>query len=274
VKNLFVLAPLLFAQHLFDVTLLMRALLAFGFFSLVSSSVYSINDVLDVEQDRLHPGKRNRPVAAGLISPARAVGAGLVLVILALGGALLLSWVFALLAGGYWLLNLGYSKWLKRVAFLDVAVIATGFVLRVVAGAVAIEVQFSIWLILCTFCLACLLGLGKRYHELKLLPGQEASTRSALLGYSLPSLKIAEWILVLVTLISYAAYTVAPGTVAKFHTTHLIYTLPFPALGILRYLQLVERRDSRAPTDALVADWLSHLNLAVWAALVVWVLYR
>lgn len=273
VKNLFVLAPALFAQQVFEPAVFSRALCAFGLFCLLSSSVYVLNDVFDRERDQAHPLKASRPVAAGVISVSRAVVVSAVLAVVALAGAVALRLAFAGVGAGYLILNLLYSRWLKRIAYLDVTVIAAGFVLRVVGGALAIEVIISVWLVVCTFCLACLLALGKRRHELDGLQQQGVETRPALSGYSLASLRRAEWLLAGVTLLSYLLYSVAPGTVAKFGTYDLLLTLPFPVAGILRYLQLVNNKRHRTPTEALVTDAVSWLILGLWVVAVVLVLY-
>ncbi len=273
VKNLFVLAPLLFARQLFDWRLWLAAAASAGLFCLMSSGVYAFNDVLDAERDRAHPLKSRRPVAAGRIRPVKAlVGAG-ALAVLALAGAFLVSPWFGLVCAGYLCLNVFYSVALKRVAFLDVALIAVGFVLRVVGGALAIEVEFSVWLVVCTFFLACLLGFGKRRHELESLGGGTRGTRPSLGGYTGRSLRAAEWAVAVVTLVAYLAYTLAPGTVAKFGGYQLVFTAPFPVFGIVRYLQLIESRRDVAPTEALVTDFPSLINLAAWVAVVVIALY-
>ncbi len=273
VKNLFVLGPLVFAQRLLDAGSSLRALQAFAAFCLLSSAIYAINDVLDAAFDRLHPLKQKRPVAAGIIRPGPALRFAALLSVLGLAWAALLSLPFLAVGVGYLALNLLYSRFLKRVAFLDVACIAAGFLLRVVGGALAIEVVISPFLLLCTFWLAALLGLGKRHHELRLMRDSSANTRSALAGYGVRSLIAAEWIAGAATVVSYLFYTVSPMTVSKFHSTHLVFTLPFPLVGILRYLHLVRARSDRTPTDALVTDWPSLLNGLLWTAVVVWVLY-
>ncbi|HSA21991.1 MAG TPA: UbiA prenyltransferase family protein [Myxococcota bacterium] len=272
-KNLFVLAPLLFARHLFDWDLWLRALAAAALFSAMSSAVYAFNDALDVERDRSHPLKRGRPIAAGRISVRTAFVAAGGLALAAVLAGLSLGAGFVLVGLGYLGLNAIYSLWLKRVAFLDVACIATGFLLRVVGGALAIEAAISAWVVVCTFGLASLLGLGKRRHELVSLGDSSVDTRPALLGYSRRSLRVAEWVLVVVTVAAYAAYTLAPGTLAKFGHARLLLTVPFPLAGMLRYLQLVETRRDASPTEALVTDLPTWLNLAAWVVAVVIALY-
>jgi 4-hydroxybenzoate polyprenyltransferase len=273
VKNLFVLAPLLFARQLFDVREWLLALAAAGLFCLMSSAVYAFNDVADASRDRTHPLKRNRPVAAGRIRPGQALVAAGLLAAVALTGAFWLRVWFGWIGLGYLALNGLYSVALKRIAFLDVLSIAAGFILRVVGGAVAIEVGISTWLVVCTFFLACLLGFGKRRHELEAMGDSTLQTRPALGGYTRESLRWAEWITAGVTVCSYLAYTLAPGTVAKFGGMQLVFTLPFPVFGILRYLRLVGARTRPAPTEALITDPPSVLNLAAWVAAVVVCLY-
>lgn len=274
VKNLFVLAPLLFARGLFTTDLLITALLAGGLFCVLSSSVYIINDVLDAEQDRRHPLKSDRPVASGLIRPGAAVTVGIVLSLASLVPAFLLDVGFGSLGCAYLVINLLYSHWLKRLAFVDVAVIASGFVLRVISGALAIGVTFSSWLVVCTFCLASLLAIGKRRHELEFCASESQTGRQSLTGYTRASLRLSEWILAAVTIASYVAYTLAPGTRAKFGGFGLLYTLPFPIFGIIRYLRLVVSRPKKVPTEALVTDLPSLLNLAGWVIVVVLIIYK
>ncbi len=273
VKNFFVLAPLLFARHLFDSGLLLPALAAFSLFCLLSSSVYLFNDVLDAPQDRLHPIKARRPIAAGLIQPSHALLVAILLALLSLLLAFLLATSFGCVCLGYLILQTAYSSWLKRIAYLDVAIIATGFVLRVVAGAVVISVEISVWLVICTFSLACLLAFGKRRHEVETAAAAQVSTRASLSRYRQKTLRVAEALTAVATIVSYILYTLAPGTVAKFGGYYLVLSSPFAVLGILRYLRLVVARRDRIPTEALVTDLLSLLNLAAWVGTVVVILY-
>lgn len=277
VKNLFVLAPLLFAQQLFAADLLVSALVAMLLFCMLSSSVYIYNDVQDAGQDRMHPLKARRPIAAGQIQPTLAMIVGMVMAVLALAAAFVLDHRFGLIGLAYLIVNVLYSRWLKRVAFLDAGIIATGFVFRVVGGALAIDVVVSVWLVVCTFCLACLLAFGKRRHELETVvaspSGELNQSRPALAGYSVASLRLVEWILAGITVLSYLLYTIAPGTMEKFHTHNLVFTLPFPVLGILRYLQLVRAKRDKTPTESLVTDIPTLANLACWVAVVILVLY-
>lgn len=271
VKNLFVLAPLLFSRHLFDPGLWLEAAAAAWLFCMASAAVYAWNDVLDAERDRGHPLKANRPVAAGRIRPKAALLAATAIAAAALAGAVWLRPAFAALVALYLAQNGLYSAWLKRIALVDVLVIAQGFVLRVVGGALAIGVEFSTALVVCTFFLACLLGFGKRRHELE---SQGISGRAALRGYTPRLLRKAELISSAATLLAYLAYTVSPVTVSKFGTYALVLTLPFPAIGIFRFRRLITTRLDRMPTEALVLDPLTLVNLAAWVAVVSAVLYR
>lgn len=277
VKNLFVVAPLVFSKNLFETTPALRTAAAVGAFCALSGAVYAFNDVRDADDDRKHPTKRNRPVAAGHLSERGAMITALLLVIAALGGCFALSWKLAAVAGSYAAMNLAYSLVLKKVPVLDVLIIATGFLLRVAGGAYAIDVPMSAWLLACTGLLASLLGFGKRAHELR--QAAEAGrdpreTRAALAGYSMTFLGYVLGALALATCVAYAFYTQDERTLAFFGTRELIWTLPFCVIGIGRFLQLTMSRTKRSsPTDAILRDWPFLLNLAVWGAVVLFIIY-
>jgi 4-hydroxybenzoate polyprenyltransferase len=266
VKNLFVLVPLLFAQHLFEPIAVIRAMLTFFCFCLVSSSVYVLNDLKDREQDGLHPQKRHRPLAAGELSVGVACGGVLALLLVALAGGLLLDQTVALIFASYWLLNLLYSVWLKHQVILDVFAIAAGFVLRVIGGAVAIQVEMSHWLLLCATLLALFLGFSKRRHEISLLGEHSASHRQVLEQYSQGFLDMIIGIVTAATVMSYALYTVSEETVRRFHTKGLLLTLPFVLYGIFRYLYLIYQKDQGGdPTQNLLTDRGMLINVCLWA---------
>ena len=229
-KNLLVLAPLLFSQNLFALGAAVRTLAAFALFCLISSSVYLLNDIQDCEQDRLHPQKRHRPLAAGELSLGAALGAMVMLLVCALAGGAALSQTFALILLGYWLINVFYSAWLKHVVILDVFVIAGGFVLRVVGGAVAIQVEVSYWLLICTMLLALFLGFSKRRHELILLQGEAAGHRQVLGEYNASFLDIMICIAAASIVMSYALYTVSELTTNPFCSTRLATASASPML--------------------------------------------
>jgi 4-hydroxybenzoate polyprenyltransferase len=265
VKNLFVLTPLLFSQNLFVPAAGIRALAAFVLFCLVSSAVYLFNDIRDCEQDRLHPQKCHRPLAAGDVSVRLAVEVMGALVMLAFAVGVILSKPLTLMLFGYLLLNLLYSVWLKHQVILDVFTVAAGFVLRVVGGAVVIQVEMSHWLLLCTTLLALFLGFSKRRHELVQL-GEAAEAHRQVLGeYNPRFLDMMIGIVTACTVMSYALYTVSEETVRKFHTKGLLLTLPFVLYGIFRYLYLVYHKDDGGdPTQTILADRPSVCNLCLW----------
>lgn len=279
VKNLFVAAPALFAKAHAEghPEVFLRAGLATAAFILLAGAVYVLNDVLDVEKDRLHPVKRNRPVASGALSIQSAVAGGL----LALAGAVVLGFLlgipFSIVAMGYLVLNVAYSSVLKRIAWLDVLSIATGFLLRILAGSYAIGLttnEVSFYLVLCTFLVALFLALGKRRQELALLGDDSHAHRSVLRHYTLRHLDIALVGVAALTAAAYTLYTIAPQTRAYFGTSRLVFTTPFVFAGIARFLMLLRRRDDpRSPTDAMIRDVPFVLNIVAWAAVVMWAIY-
>jgi decaprenyl-phosphate phosphoribosyltransferase len=276
VKNVFVAAPLVFSRHLDEPAYVVRTLLAVLAFCALSGAVYAFNDVRDVEADRAHPTKRTRPIAAGKLGERTALIAAGVLAAAALACCFALDWRCGGLAAAYLGQNVAYSVKLKQVAFLDVALIASGFLLRVQAGVYAIDVPGSGWLLACTGLLALFLGFGKRAHELAWAAqsGQTATTRAALAGYRLDVLRVAMIALGAATCAAYVAYTVADHTVRFFGTDRLIYSSPFVAIAIVRFLWLAlwrPREDS--PTEAMLRDPLFLVDLAAAAAVIVYAIY-
>lgn len=276
VKNLFVAAALVFSRHLTNPDYVLRTAIAVLAFCLLSGAVYAFNDVRDVEGDRAHPTKRHRPIASGALSERAALTASVVLALAALLGCLVLSWKLAAFAALYLAQNVAYSLKLKQIAFVDVGVIAAGFILRVLAGAAAIDVPASGWLLVCTALLATFLGLGKRAHELAWAErtGQAHETRASLAGYRIPVVRAAMFALGLVTCIAYLAYTVDKHTVAYFATNRLPYSTPFVVLGILRFLSLaLWYPKDESPTEAMLKDPWFLLNLFAAAATVLYIIY-
>jgi 4-hydroxybenzoate polyprenyltransferase len=273
-KNLVVLAALAFSKHLFEGDALVRAGLAFVIFCALSGAVYLINDLRDLEADRLHPRKRQRPLASGALPVPTARVAAAVLLVVSLGAALLLGTPFALACLAYVVLNLAYSFGLKNVVILDVLAISLGFVLRAVAGALAIDVEFSTWLLVCTILLALFLSLAKRRHELVSLEGEASNHRRILAEYSPYLLDQMISVVTASCLMAYAFYTMAPETVAKYQTDRLALTIPFVLYGIFRYLYLVHRREQGgSPTDVLLTDRPLLVAVALWAVAVVVIVY-
>lgn len=276
-KNLVVFAALIFSLHFRETGLLLRTIAAFGVFCLLSGGVYLLNDLKDREKDRLHPVKRNRPIASGRLPvPAATLAMGVVLVA-GFGGALALGPHFLGIAAAYFGLNLAYSFALRSVVFLDVMAIAGGFVLRAIAGAEVLvdggtDVRISPWLLMCTFFLSLVLALGKRRHEL----GAAADGhRDSLRGYSVQVVDRLTTIATAVTLLSYSIYSIWPETVENFGTEDLVYTIPFVFYGLARYLYLVTEREGGAdPSETLITDRGILATVVLWSAAVLVILYR
>lgn len=265
IKNLFVFAPLIFAKELFLLHESVLALKAFLAFCFTASAVYVINDVADLEADRAHPEKRNRPIAAGLVPQTGAlVVAGLLLALTAL-----LVWDgdprFIVVLCAYFLINLAYSFKLKQIVLLDVFVIAAGFMLRVVGGAYAINVETSTWLVLCTMFISLFLGFAKRRGELVHMQDVAVSGRRVLAHYQVGFLDQMLTIAAAATVIAYALYTVAPRTIQVFGTDKLIYTTVFVIYGVFRYLYLIHTtRITDNPTNAVTSDPPILITGAFW----------
>jgi 4-hydroxybenzoate polyprenyltransferase len=273
-KNLLVFAALIFAIRLFDARSVRASAAAFVVFCALSSVVYLINDVADRQSDRLHPLKRLRPVASGGLPVSTALAAAGLLGTGALGVAFLLGWRFGLVACAYLVLMALYSGPLKHIVIIDVLTIAIGFVLRAVAGAVAIDVVISHWLFVCTILLALFIALAKRRHELVLLADGASHHRTSLGEYSPYLLDQMIAIVAASTLISYVFYTISPETVQKFGTSWLGLTILFPLYGMFRYLYLVHRREGGgSPADLLINDRPLLVCVVLWAAAVVLIVY-
>ncbi len=256
VKNLFVLAPVIFAQELFDLRKVLGALAGFACFSLLASAVYVLNDLVDVDADRAHPVKKNRPIASGAVTERAAALVMIALGVVALGAGWFVSaWFLASLAG-YLANNIAYSFGLKRVAYVDVLSIALGFELRVVAGSFAADVPPSLYLLIVTFLLATFLGLGKRMHELVVQERTgSASSRKVLERYSRRAVNVLLWITGTATFATYCVYTLDPHTRAAFGTDLLIVTSVFLLVGVLRFIHLVRNRpESESPTEEMLRD--------------------
>lgn len=280
VKNLFVAAPLVFSRHLDEPNYLIRTALAVLAFCALSGAVYSFNDVRDVAADRLHPTKQRRPIASGALSERAALIWSAVLAGGALAGCLLLGWELAALAAAYLAQNLLYSLGLKRIAFLDVGLITLGFLLRVLAGAAAIHVPASRWVLLCTALLALFLGLGKRGHELSWAlrhrpEGAPAATRAALAGYRIEIVRVLMMVLAVGTCVAFIAYTLSPGTIEFFGTDDLVFVAPFVVAGVGRFLWLaLWSAGDEPPTDAMLSDRWFLIAIAGATLTTLYAIYR
>ena len=266
-KNGFVLAPIVFSGLVGDSDAWMQTMLAVVAFCAASSAVYLVNDVIDRDADRQHPVKQNRPIASGEVSVATALLFAFILVAGAISISMWLGGWFPAILIAYVVLVLLYSALLKRAVFLDVLVVAAGFVLRVVGGAVAIDVPVSRWILVVTYLLALYLALGKRRSELVLL-GVEAGNHRVVLGhYTLPMVDQAISVVLGATVLAYALYTVAPDTVAKVGSEGLLATVPIVLYGLFRYLYLLHRHElGGSPTKALLTDRPLLVCVVVWLA--------
>ena len=260
-KNGFLFVAITFDRQLTHIPALARTLAGFVLFCLLSSVVYIVNDLVDLEADRQHPKKRNRPLPSGKLPVPVAITAAVVILLAALPTAFLLSRSFGLIALGYLLLNLTYSKWLKHIAILDVLVLATFYVLRVSAGVELIVVTtFSPWLYIFTIFLALFLGVGKRRAELNLLAEAANSHRPVLGGYTLPLLDQLMTIVSSMTIITYSLYTFSAENLPDNHV--MMLTIPFVIYGIFRYLYLVQVEHSGgAPEEVLFSDHPMQITL-------------
>lgn len=266
VKNLFVAAPLVFARRIGDQQAMIHEGIAVLAFCLLSSAVYLINDLLDIEKDRAHPVKRHRPIASGAVP----IALGRVLAVAAalggLGLAASLGLAFASAAGAYLALNLGYSLGLKRIAFVDVGCITLGFLLRVLGGSFAIAVHPSKWLLGCTLVLSALLGFGKRAHELRVSGEGRTAQREVLGKYQLATLQRLMFVLGLLTSLVYLAYTQSAHAHDFFGARPFILTVPFVVFGVFRFTWIASRKlDAESPTDSMLRDWPFMLNLGLYA---------
>ena len=274
-KNLVVFAGVVFSHRFTDPGELLRAGFGFLAFSFLASGVYVLNDIQDVEKDRVHPKKRFRPIASGGISIRSAWGLLAVMLMAGLGLGAWLGWSFLLVGAVYFVLNVAYSLRLKNVVILDVMIIAMGFVLRAVAGVELLRSGevISPWLLICTLFLALFLAVCKRRNERVLLADNAEDHRSTLQDYPPEFIDQLVPVVTAATVISYATYTVSPQTVANFGTGALVYTIPFVVFGIFRYLYLVYRKQSGgSPSEVLLTDIPTLGNVLLWGVTVILIL--
>lgn len=284
-KNIFVFAAIVFDRQLpspraffsqgilTHTSELLNTLLAFVLFCLLSSAVYIINDITDLEADRRHPQKRNRPLASGQLSVPVAAGTAAIILVVTLPIAFVLSPAFFAVASGYFLLNLAYSVRLKHIPLIDVMVIAAGFVLRVAAGVTVIVVErFSPWLYVTMTLLALYLGFGKRRAELATLAENANSHRRVLEGYNIPLLDQLITIVSSTTIITYSLYTFSAPNVPENHT--MMLTIPFVIYAIFRYLYLIQIKQSGGePEELLLSDRPLQISIALWVVAVLVIFY-
>ncbi len=272
-KNVFIFAALVFDKQLFILASFLHTLAGFALFCLISSSVYIFNDLADIEADRQHPEKKNRPIASGKLPVSVAWGAGIFLVIVSLALGYWLAPTFAAMIGLYFLINLAYSKWLKHIPIVDVMIISAGFVLRVGAGVTLIDVErFSPWLYVVMTLLSLFLGFGKRRAELTLLAKGAGTHRKVLDGYTLPLLDQYIMIVSSTFIVAYSLYTFnAPNLPAN---DSMMLTIPFVVYTIFRYLYLVEvKQAGGSPEEILLSDRPFQIAMFLWALTVLVIFY-
>lgn len=264
-KNVFIFAGLIFSRQFVNLDSVQSSVFAFVVFSILSSSGYIINDILDFQEDKAHPVKSKRPIAAGKVQRGSAALLAAILLILSLIGAYLLGNNFLYICLVYALLMVSYSLGIKNIVILDVLCVAMGYVLRAIAGAVVISVEISSWLLLCTLLIALFLAISKRRTEIVLLGEIATKHRRILSQYSLGLLNQMIAIVTATCIVAYCLYTLAPETVGKFGTRNLIFTIPFVIYGIFRYLYITfQRVETDIPERVLLRDLPLQLCLFGW----------
>ena len=268
-KNVFVFAPIFFSNHLLELEYFVPTLVLFASFCMVSSSIYCFNDLRDVEADRIHPKKSKRPIASGKVS----VKGGYVMMILCLTAAFALipltksvnTPYLYIIIGGYWLMNIAYCIKLKQIAILDVSIIAIGFVLRVLAGGVVVNIWVSHWLVMMTFLVTLFLALTKRNDDYRLFEQTGLKPRVSITGYNKTFINEATAIVASVTLVCYFMYTMSEEVIARMDTRYVYLTSGWVLAGLLRYLQnMIVFGLSGSPTKSLVKDHFIQLCVIGW----------
>jgi len=274
IKNLFIFLPLFFAMKITDLPLLANATIAFIAFSLTASAVYTLNDYHDIEEDKLHPKKKSRPLASGAISKSQAI---VIMAVLAIAGFALMA-TLSLKAVGilavYFIMNIAYSFYFKHVAILDVVIIAIGFVLRLFIGSAVTGIPLSMWIVIMTFLLALFMALAKRRDDMLIYLDTGKKMRKVIDGYSLQFLDVAMSIMASVVIVAYVIYTSSPEVIARVNSEYLYLTALFVIVGILRYLQVTfVLQDSGSPTKIVLKDRFMQITLVSWLIAFAWILY-
>ncbi len=277
IKNAVVLAPVVFAKEIFEPMLLVRAIGGFGVFCLLAGAVYTMNDLADAEADRLHPRKRHRPIAAGVVPLPVAKAFAVFLVVVGLSGAAWLSIPFLVTVAAYFAMNVAYSFKLKQVPYLDVGIIAAGFVLRVIAGGYGTGIYVSKYLLVCTAMGALFMGFGKRRHELSGLAAGKKSgkQRKVLESYNARGLDLSLALTALATVGVYLAYTLDAHTQEFFGSKNIWFSVLPVILGIFRFVHLVRSRPhAESPTQEMLKDGPFVAVILSWVAMVMWIVYK
>jgi 4-hydroxybenzoate polyprenyltransferase len=264
-KNLFIFLPLFFSLRIVEADLLVNASLAFAIFSAIASAVYIFNDFLDIEEDRAHPVKKDRPLAAGRVSPRVALTIAAALLVAGLAASWVLSPDMFSLLVLYGILNAAYSIRLKHIPIVDIFAIAVNFVIRIFVGGAVTHVEIYMWIIIMTFLLALFMALAKRRDDVLIFMETERKSRKSIDGYNLTFIDSAMTAMAAVTMVAYIMYTVSPDVITKFGTDKLYLTTAFVILGMMRYMQItfVEEK-SGSPTEILLKDRFIQLAILGW----------
>lgn len=274
-KNAFILAAVIFDRQLSltNPGPLIRTLIGFVLFCLLSSAVYILNDLMDIEADRKHPIKKNRPIASGQLPIPIAIAAEIIILLVVFPSSYALSTGFFYTSLAYFFTNIAYSLWLKHIPLIDVLVLASGFLLRVVAGVTIIHVErFSPWLYVVTTLLALYIGFGKRRAELTLMNENSSSSRRVLEGYNIPLLDQLITVVSSSTVLAYSLYTFSAPNLPDDHT--MMLTIPFVLYGIFRYLYLIQvKHEGGAPEELLLSDRPLQITILLYGLSTIWIIY-
>lgn len=277
VKNFFVFIPLFFGGQMSNTALLLNALTTFVAFSLAASSIYCLNDIVDVEADRQHPVKCHRPIASGQVSVSAAYALMAIMLILSMTVCPMLkgrSMAVGAVVLGYWIMNIAYCVWLKNFAIIDVCLIAFGFVLRILAGGLATGIEPSNWLVLMTFLLTLFLSFAKRRDDVLRMEATGKPPRKNTIRYNLTFINQAITISASITLVCYIMYTVSPEVTARFNSHYIYLTTIFVLVGLLRYIQIaVVDKQSGDPTKIILRDRFTQLVVLAWMVSFLFIIY-
>jgi len=274
IKNIFILLPLFFALKITDTQLLIDSIIAFVAFSLTASAVYILNDYHDIDEDRKHPTKRDRPLASGDISKQN--GIWIMVVLLGIGFLImsLLSLKATTILAIYLVMNILYTFWLKHIAILDVTIIAIGFVLRLFIGSFVTNIELSMWIVIMTFLLALFMALAKRRDDMLIYLDTGKKMRKVIDGYNLQFLDTAMSIMASVVIVAYIIYTSSADVLARVNSHYLYLTSIFVTIGIMRYLQITfVLQDSGSPTKIVLRDRFMQFTIIGWIVSFGWILY-
>ena len=273
IKNIFVFLPLFFVGQITNIELLTNAFMAFVAFSFSASAIYILNDYKDIKEDRRHPKKKLRPLASGLISTKVAMSLMIILLIIGFSIMAIVSLQALTILGMYVILNIAYSFKLKRIALLDVTIIAIGFVLRLFVGSFVTGVTLTAWIVIMTFILALFLALAKRRDDI-LLHRTGNKMRKSMDGYNLQLIDGTMMIMAAVVIVAYILYTVSEEIIEKFNSENLYLTSLFVIFGIMRYLQIsFVEKNSGSPTEIVFKDKITIINIVLWLLFFVWIIY-